>query len=210
MTILFFLTFLFLVVYCGLLLYYRKAWLEIPEPGGNPQLSFIHYPLSINPLSTKISVIIPARNEAGNLYNLLTSLTHQIYPSSLFEVIVVDDYSTDDTAAIIKNFPAPNIHLLSLKGQLGNEKINSYKKKAIEIGIAASKGKLIVTTDADCFMGENWLQTIAGFYEKFQLQLIVMPVAIDCSNSPIEIFQALDFMSLQGITGAAVYKKVHS
>ncbi len=203
MTILFFLALIFLVIYCSLLLYYRKAWKSIPEPVSTPQLPIINYQLSI-------TVIIPARNEAGNLYDLLTSLTHQTYPAALFEVIVVDDYSTDDTANIVKKFPAPNIHLISLKEILKDEKINSYKKKAIEAGIATSKGELIVTTDADCFMGENWLQTISAFYEIHHPQLIVMPVSINCSNKPIEIFQALDFMSLQGITGASVYKNFHS
>jgi cellulose synthase/poly-beta-1,6-N-acetylglucosamine synthase-like glycosyltransferase len=203
MTILFSLAFLLLIIYCGLLLYYRQAWKSIPEPVESSQLSIDNYQLSI-------SVIIPARNEASNLYDLLTSLTQQTYPAALFEVIVVDDYSTDDTANIVRNFPAPNIHLISLKEILKEEKINSYKKKAIEIGISQSKGELIVTTDADCFMGKDWLQTIAAFYQTNHPQLIVMPVSINCGNSPVEIFQALDFMSLQGITGASVYKKVHS
>ncbi len=217
MTILILLCFLFLFIYAMLLLFYRSAWKAIPE---------YEFPVSrklevINKLapiqstnnyqpSTKISVIIPARNEAGNLYDLLTSLTHQTYPAALFEVIVVDDYSTDDTASIVKNYPASNIQLISLKEILKDKKINSYKKKAIQTAIQHSKGDLVVTTDADCFMGENWLQTIAAFYETNHPVLIVMPVSINCSNSPIEIFQALDFMSLQGITGASVYKKMHS
>ncbi|MEO6405088.1 MAG: glycosyltransferase, partial [Ferruginibacter sp.] len=206
MTILFLLAFLFLAIYCGLLFYYRRAWKAIPTP----PLPFSNSSLPKYQLSTKISVIIPARNEAGNLYNLLTSLTHQTYPAALFEVIVVDDYSTDDTANIVKNYPASNIQLISLKEILKDETINSYKKKAIQTGIKHSKGEMIVTTDADCFMGENWLQTIAAFYETNHPEMIVMPVSINCDNSPIEIFQALDFMSLQGITGASVYKKMHS
>lgn len=193
--------FILLIIYCFLLLYYRHAWKAIPKLNVS---TFNFQP------STFFSVIIPARNEAANLYDLLTSLTHQTYPAALFEVIVVDDYSTDDTASIVNSFPAPNIHLISLQEILKDESINSYKKKAIDAGIASSKGELIVTTDADCFMGENWLHTIAAFYETNHPQLIVMPVAIYCSNRPIEIFQALDFMSLQGITGASVHKKVHS
>jgi cellulose synthase/poly-beta-1,6-N-acetylglucosamine synthase-like glycosyltransferase len=68
---------------------------------------------------------------------------------------------------------------------------------------------LIVTTDADCTMGKNWLLTIAAFYEEYKPAFIAAPVAID-GRSFLGIFQSLDFMTLQGITGAAVYKKKHS
>ncbi len=54
------------------------------------------------------------------------------------------------------------------------------------------------------------MQTIATFYQEKKPSFIVMPVAINCSNKFIEIFQALDFMTLQGITGASVHKKFHS
>jgi len=83
------------------------------------------------------------------------------------------------------------------------------KKKAIEIGIKASRGTLIVTTDADCTMGENWLQEIVNCFEINQPKMIVMPVKINYGKRFIEIFQSLDFMCLQGITGASVQSKFH-
>ena len=52
--------------------------------------------------------------------------------------------------------------------------------------------------------------TFAAFYQEKKTEFIVMPVAIDCSFRFIEIFQAVDFMALQGITGASVHKKIHS
>ena len=91
--------------------------------------------------------------------------------------------------------------------QLKDDDINSYKKKAIETGIAAATGELIVTTDADCLPPEEWLQTIAAFKEEKQSVFIAAPVVINCNSSIVQIFQAMDFMVLQGITGAAVYKK---
>jgi cellulose synthase/poly-beta-1,6-N-acetylglucosamine synthase-like glycosyltransferase len=54
------------------------------------------------------------------------------------------------------------------------------------------------------------LQTIAAYYEKHDAAFIAMPVSYNCKNNFLEIFQALDFMTLQGITGASVYKKAHS
>lgn len=187
-------------MYIALFLYYRSAWNNLPE---------FDLPKAVAS-STFLSVIIPARNESENITSLLDSLTEQSYPAGLFEVLIIDDHSTDDTAALAKSFPGKNIRLVSLQQHLGESEINSYKKKAIEIGIQQSVGNLIVTTDADCYLPPNWLQTIAAFYEQYRPAFMAAPVAINCSNHFIEIFQALDFMTLQGITGASVHKKLHS
>lgn len=131
---------------------------------------------------------------------LLDALNLQTYPSENFEVIVVDDASTDTTTEKVKRYP--HVKLISLQA----DKINSYKKKAIDTGIAAARGELIVTTDADCIPSPRWLETIASFYETKKSMAIAGPVVIDCSNRLIEIFQCMDFMILQGITAANVYK----
>ena len=187
------------IIYSALILYYAISWNSIPDI--RHQTSDIRH---------KLSIIIPARNEEENIAACLDSICNQSYPKELYEVIVVDDHSTDNTAAIVKKYASQNVKLISLKETLNGEQLNSYKKKAIEIAIAQSGGELIITTDADCIVPPNWLQTIASFYNQTNAAFIAMPVAINCSNRFIEIFQALDFMTLQGITGASVYKKVHS
>ncbi len=59
-------------------------------------------------------------------------------------------------------------------------------------------------------MSEEWLHAIASFYEKYQPAFIAAPVVyLKTNNSFLSIFQSLDFMTLQGITGASVYKKIH-
>ena len=178
------------VIYALLILFYWQSWKAIPE----------YIPSVLLP-SIKISVIIPARNEEENIGQLLQALQEQTYPSTLFEVIVVDDHSTDGTAAIVQQYPS--VKLLQLK----EDGINSYKKKAIETGIAAATGELIVTTDADCLPSKDWLKLIVAFKEEKQSVFIAAPVVINCNSSVVQIFQAMDFMVLQGITGAAVYKK---
>jgi cellulose synthase/poly-beta-1,6-N-acetylglucosamine synthase-like glycosyltransferase len=130
---------------------------------------------------------------------------------------VIDDHSTDATEAIVKSFSDKNVVLLSLKDFTEKENINSYKKKSIEIAISKATGELIVTTDADCSAPPAWLQTIAAFYKKHNPAFIAAPVDYSISHLKGEglwikffkIFQGLDFMTLQGITGAAVYKKFH-
>ena len=188
-------------IYFSLIIYYRQSWVSIPD---------FRFTISDFQPTTKISLIIPARNEAENIKNCLDSIINQSYPKHLFEILVVDDHSTDNTAAIILGYTSQNVKLVSLKDFVSSTQINSYKKKAIELAVQQSSGELIVTTDADCFVPQNWLQTIAAFYEEKKPEFIVMPVAIDCSFRFIEIFQAVDFMTLQGITGASVYKKMHS
>ena len=187
-------------LYFLLILYYLRSWLSIPA--FKPQL------INIAP-QTRISVIIPARNEEETIAKCLDAVCNQSYPKELFEVLVVDDHSTDKTASIVSSYADKNVKLISLKDFIGDE-LNSYKKKAIEIAIAQSTGELIVTTDADCFTNVHWLQTIAAFYEQYDPAFIAAPVAIDCSNKFIEFFQGLDFMTLQGITAASVHKKIHS
>jgi glycosyltransferase involved in cell wall biosynthesis len=168
-------------------------------------------------MSTSITVIIPARNEEENIGACLASISNQSYPKNLFEVIVVDDFSTDRTAEIVTSFADKNVSLFSLKDFANEGELNSYKKKAIEIGILKAKGKLIVTSDADCIVQNRWLETIACFYEKHHPVFIAAPVAYFPSLSGeglgvrfLKIFQSLDFMTLQGITGASVHKKFHS
>jgi cellulose synthase/poly-beta-1,6-N-acetylglucosamine synthase-like glycosyltransferase len=187
------------LAYSALIIYYRVAWLQLPC-----------YKTAAVSLETKISVIIPARNEAGNINFCLQSLVNQSYPQHLFQVIVVDDFSEDDTAAVVEQFTANNIQLLQLKKFISTDETQSYKKKAIEIGIQHATGELIVTTDADCIVPVNWLQTIAAFCEEKQTQFIAMPVLITPVKSFVEVFQSLDFLTLQGITGASVHKKFHS
>lgn len=191
---------LFFLCYAGLIFYYRKSWLSIP--------TFNHTEMMVS--KTKITIIIPARNEEQNINACLNSIVQQSYPRHLYEVLVIDDHSTDNTERLILGYKNQNIQLISLKEHIGISELNSYKKKAIETAINQSTGELMVTTDADCMVPSNWLQTIAAFYEEKKPQFIVMPVAITYSNKFIELFQSLDFMTLQGITGASVYKKFHS
>ena len=195
--------------YAVLIIYYRRCWQQIPDYQPTKQFNKNSPAITNENNTTKITIIIPARNEEQHIGHCLQSIIQQTYPPELFEVIVVDDHSTDSTAAIGQSFAKRKIRCIFLKDFV-TDHLNSYKKKAIETAIAQSTGDLIVTTDADCFMGNNWLQTIASFYETYKPAFIAAPVSINCDNRFLAIFQTLDFMTLQGITGASVYKKLHS
>src|SRR5438105_13178051 len=86
----------------------------------------------------------------------------------------------------------------------------SYKKNAIEQGIRAASGNLIVTTDADCLPPTRWLENLASFQEHNTSMFIAAPVIFDNNTSLLETFQALDFLILQEITAASVYSQTHA
>ena len=197
--ILFFLSVSLLAVYISLLVFYRMGWRSAP---------LFKYSIQNQP-SVFITVVISARNEELSLPLLLQSLKDQLYSQTNFEIIIVDDHSTDKTASIARNFPMDNTRVVQLN-EFVLTKINAYKKKALEVAISFAKGELIVTTDADCIVPVTWLHSIASFYEQKKPAFIVMPVLITYQKNFLEIFQALDFMTLQGITGATVHKKFHS
>ncbi len=146
---------------------------------------------------TKLSVIIAARNEERNIVNCLNDLIKQDYPKNLFEIIIIDDNSTDKTANIVNDFinsnPEKEITLISSK----NSNIPFQgKKQAIKTAVSVSKGDFIITTDADCRMGKKWLSTIAAYFESHQVKLIIAPVCFHKNNSAFKKLQNLEFLSL--------------
>jgi cellulose synthase/poly-beta-1,6-N-acetylglucosamine synthase-like glycosyltransferase len=147
---------------------------------------------------TKVSLIIAARNEAGNIKECLEAVLAQTYPKALLEIWVVNDHSEDETAAIVKSYEEKHLHLLDLpEGKTG-------KKQAIQLAIEKSSGTLIVTTDADCVMGEDWLKYLSSYYEKHQPKFIAAPVSFYQEQSIFERFQTLDFMGMMAVSGAGI------
>jgi len=186
--------FLVALVYGLLLLLYRRGWRRQAESAAASGFC----------PGTMISIIIPARNEAQAIGACIRSIQMQQYPPHLYEVIVVDDYSEDDTAAVVAAFDDPRIRCIRLADYLApGEAVVSYKKKALAAGIAQGRGALIVTTDADCVAQADWLRNIAALYEQQQPVMIIAPVDFTSDGSAVQLFQSLDFMTMQGITVAA-------
>jgi len=148
---------------------------------------------------TTFSVIVPFRNELAHLPQLLESITALNYPLDAFELLLVDDDSTDESALIIKHFkthhPAVTIHILQNK-----RSSNSPKKDAIETAIHIAKHDWIVTTDADCVLPNEWLSSFDAIIEKEQPKMVLAPVTYSITDSFFEYFQLLDFLSLQAAT----------
>lgn len=140
-----------------------------------------------------LSIVVACRNEEKNLPDFLNDIAKQNYPSELFELIIVDDNSTDRTIEIARAFYRPG-NMVILKNN------STGKKSAIRTGVEAARSDLIITTDADCRMGDKWIRTIASFYELRKPGMIICPVQIDTQSGFFGKFQELEFLSLQGVT----------
>jgi len=147
---------------------------------------------------TFVSVIVACRNEGKQLPLLLSDFADQTYNPDLFELVVVDDNSSDSTFEAASAFGRiKNLKVLNSSGK--------GKKQAIRTGVEASAGNLIITTDADCRIGKNWLKTIVSFQEDHRAEMIICPVKLEGGRGFFQKFQELEFLSLQGITaGTAV------
>ena len=112
-------------------------------------------PRRVNGRCLSVSVVVPARNEAANIDACLRALAAQTYPDDHLEIIVVDDRSTDDTAARIDKWThrLPNLSRVSVTQQ----DYACPKKNALWQGIKHARGDIIFSTDADCQPGPNWI-----------------------------------------------------
>lgn len=209
MTIFLVLITLFYVILIGSLLI---GWRKIPE-------------FQIKHLAPKIrfSIIIPFRNEAKNLPFLLNSLAKLNYPTSKYEILLVNDASEDTSVQICSDFQNshPEIQMSIFENQRSS---NSPKKDAISTAIKTAQFEYIITTDADCEIPENWLQAYNEIILKTNAKLVAGPVKtgeahtesgelfaakikisdtspnIDRENRWLKYFhsfQEMDFMSLQ-------------
>ncbi|MFT4780437.1 MAG: biofilm PGA synthesis N-glycosyltransferase PgaC [Psychroserpens sp.] len=146
---------------------------------------------------TKFSIIIPFRNEADHLPLLLASISKLNYPKALYEIILVDDDSEDNSLEIIKSSKLQKFDISVVKN---NRLTHSPKKDAITTAISHSKYDWIVTTDADCSLPKYWLDTYDHYIQNHKPKLLIAPVTFTTIASFFDRFQLLDILSLQGVT----------
>lgn len=185
---------LFSIAYLVLIRWLLRQWKELD-----------HWITTTSTLpTTTVTILVPARNEADNIRHCLDSLLRQSYPSTLLEIIVIDDHSTDATSDLVRSYQNRGVRLLRLADEL-TQPTQSYKKAAITAGVSAAKGTLIVTTDADCLAPPLWIHHIVQGYQEQDWQCIAGPVLFHEEQNALEEFQSLDFMGTMIITGAGIY-----
>jgi len=161
-----------------------------------------NYTIFQHPTPT-ISVIIPVRNEVQNIGFLLDDLQNQTYDKKMFEILVMDDASTDGTAELVRQHSirlSGNIRLISLP----DIPVKSPKKRAIETAMLLATGELIVTTDGDCRVGTDWLRTLSDCYRATGAKLLSGPVTFNSEQSLTDHLQTVEFSSLVGSGASAI------
>ncbi len=153
---------------------------------------------------TKLTVIIPVRNEESNILQLLQDLNQQNYPAENFEVIIANDGSTDNTENIVLDFQEQSKYSLKILNLL-NDASTSPKKRAIQKSIEISSGELLITTDGDCTVSPNWLMSIQQLYKSKHAKLISSPVIFTETNTFWNTIQIIEFASLIGSGACAMY-----
>ena len=162
--------------------------------------------LPISKVNNSFSIVISARNEAGFISQCLQSITNQNYNSENFEIILINDHSTDNTLAIIHQFKIHNkTFKISIIDLADFDKIDN-KKQAITKGIEQAKFDYVILTDADCSRGNNWLKTINQFINISSAKMVYAPVEFAAKNI-FEKLQALEFAGLVGVGAAAMELK---
>ena len=149
----------------------------------------------------KISVLIALRNEEKNLELLLNGLINQTYPADKFEVILINDHSTDGSELVFNQFKNER-NLDHFKWlNLDNEIFG--KKKAIAKGIEEAVGSYLLFTDADCQMSESWISDMLICQQNTQAAMVCGPVLLSY-NSLIEKVQAIEFSSLIAVAASSI------
>ena len=141
-----------------------------------------------------VSIVIPAKNEAKNIINILNNLSQQTYPEDLFEVIVVDDKSQDYTATIVNDFMG-NISNLQLLSTAGVESSLRYKKHPLNLGIRKSQGEILLLTDADCTVSSNWIAAMVSSFTE-NVGMVIGYSEASPVRTITQKLEALDFLML--------------
>jgi poly-beta-1,6-N-acetyl-D-glucosamine synthase len=157
----------------------------------------------LNPVPEKgFSIVVPFRNEAEQLPQLLASFSKLNYPKHLFEIFLVNDASEDASEAICAEFieKHQDLSIILLQNEV---KSGSPKKDAVSKAISRCGFDHIVTTDADCVVPENWLNLFNSQLVSTRAALVAAPVMLSRqkgTNSLLHRFQEIDFLSLQAAT----------
>jgi poly-beta-1,6-N-acetyl-D-glucosamine synthase len=147
---------------------------------------------------SRITILIACRNEAHHISSLIASLSVLQYPKENYEVILIDDHSTDGTLnkiqSLIKNLG--NFRLLR-----ADESMHG-KKKALSLGVSHSKFEIMATTDADCQVPADWLSYISLFFEDSHTHMLAGGVSLR-DHSFFSELQKMEFSGVVGATASA-------
>ena len=146
-----------------------------------------------------VSIVVAARNEEAYIGACIASLSDQTYPADRYEIIVVDDDSTDTTRDVIKEYagvrclaPSPEFEAFAAK------------KRPMATGIDAAQGEIILTTDADCTAPTTWVESIVSSFGPDTDVVVGYSKIARVSDDLVHRFQSFDFFTLLSAAAGAI------
>ena len=177
---------LFAILYWGLFSGLRKLW----EGEKNPNPNFIQ---KENP---QVSILIPFRNEAQNLPAIFNGIFSLQYRP--LQVLFIDDHSEDEgrkyLTALIDKPGCEDIEIEILKSK------GIGKKMAVRTGVERAFGDIILTTDADCFLPNDWVENKLKGFSDPMVMMVAGPVISQKSKGFFSVFQQIEWSSIILIT----------
>ena len=151
----------------------------------------------------RVSVLIPARNEALTIRSVLQGLSRQTYPRERMEVLIIDDHSSDGTAEVACRFIEQRglTHFRVLAHRTNGIR-PSYKKAAITFGLQYADGEVILATDADCRVQPGWVASMVRQYGS-QSGLVAGLITFE-KRLEKGLFQKLQTLEFAGLVFAGV------
>ncbi|MCX6269294.1 MAG: glycosyltransferase [Bacteroidetes bacterium] len=151
-----------------------------------------------------VSVIIPVRNEEGNILRILEEMHGQDFPADCMEVIVADDCSEDATMALVNRFAGMHPDFpLALLPAIRSEISKPGKKSAIERAVRQARGDVLLLTDADTSRGSGWISSMVSCFGSSEIQMVLGPVYFCNEKNMLQKIQSLEFLGLMGTTAGS-------
>lgn len=173
---------------------FRRAWASttrIPHP----------------PPAVGLTVLVPVRNEAAHIRETLHGLLHQTHLAERLEILVLDDFSSDDTVEIVEemaNATHMSLRCIRLADHLPpGHADRPNKKAALTLGVDEARFELIATTDGDCLHGPRWLSALVHALGDDH-DLAAGPVLLHEGRGLVHGFLQADALAMAGLTIASI------
>ena len=139
-----------------------------------------------------VSVIIPVYNDSLRLNVCLESLAEQTYPQDLYEVIVVNNNSTENIQSVVDRFSQVRL--------VDEHKQGSYAAR--NKGISVAKGEVLAFTDSDCIPAVDWLeQGVAALQKNLDCKMVAGKIELFYQNPDkptiVELYDSMNFLRQQ-------------
>ncbi len=152
-----------IIFYLAFVLAMTLLWFFIPVTRSKMEGEYLNF-----------SVLVPFRNESGRIGSLLDSLQSLDYPTENFEIIFINDHSTDNTVSKLEGCIRPGMNWRVIHAPSGA----GGKKRALQLGVDSAQFDHIVTTDADCSIGKEWLNAYNQYYRTGEVVFVSAPLAL--------------------------------